>query len=105
MPRLFLARPVPTAAHGPRNGFDHYAGGLRRSCTATNTGSEVQRPLATAVVGGLVSTTFLTRFVLPTMCGFIARRADFPPGLLPSTRNRTIEPNEQDDLTNGSEPQ
>ncbi|PWG74259.1 hypothetical protein DF186_18820, partial [Enterococcus hirae] len=32
---------------------------------ATGTGSEVQKPLATVVVGGLVSSTVLTLLVLP----------------------------------------
>lgn len=32
---------------------------------ATGTGSEVQRPLATVVIGGIISSTFLTLFVLP----------------------------------------
>jgi len=31
------------------------------------TGSEVQRPLATVVVGGLVSSTILTLLVLPAL--------------------------------------
>jgi cobalt-zinc-cadmium resistance protein CzcA len=30
-------------------------------------GAEVQRPLATVVIGGLVSSTLLTLFVLPTL--------------------------------------
>lgn len=30
-------------------------------------GAEVQRPLATVVIGGLVSSTVLTLFVLPTL--------------------------------------
>ena len=30
-------------------------------------GAEVQRPLATVVIGGLISTTFLTLFVLLTL--------------------------------------
>ena len=34
---------------------------------ATGTGSEVQRPLATVVVGGLVSSTILTLLVLPAL--------------------------------------
>jgi len=34
---------------------------------ATGTGAEVQRPLATVVIGGLVSSTFLTLFVLPAL--------------------------------------
>ena len=33
----------------------------------TGVGSEVQRPLATVVIGGLVSSTLLTLFVLPTL--------------------------------------
>jgi cobalt-zinc-cadmium resistance protein CzcA len=31
------------------------------------TGAEVQRPLATVVIGGLVTSTLLTLFVLPTL--------------------------------------
>jgi cobalt-zinc-cadmium resistance protein CzcA len=34
---------------------------------ATGTGAEVQRPLATVVIGGLVSSTMLTLFVLPAL--------------------------------------
>lgn len=34
---------------------------------ATGTGSEVQRPLATVVIGGLISATVLTLFVLPAL--------------------------------------
>ena len=34
---------------------------------STSAGAEVQRPLATVVIGGLVSSTFLTLFVLPTV--------------------------------------
>jgi cobalt-zinc-cadmium resistance protein CzcA len=32
---------------------------------ATSTGAEVQRPLATVVIGGLFSSTILTLFLLP----------------------------------------
>ena len=32
---------------------------------ATSTGAEVQRPLATVVIGGLISSTLLTLVVLP----------------------------------------
>jgi len=42
---------------------------------ATGTGAEVQKPLATVVIGGLLSSTFLTLFVLPCLCQlFLARR-------------------------------
>jgi cobalt-zinc-cadmium resistance protein CzcA len=34
---------------------------------STSAGAEVQRPLATVVIGGLVTATFLTLFVLPTV--------------------------------------
>ena len=34
---------------------------------ATGIGSEVQRPLATVVVGGLLTSTFLTLVLLPTL--------------------------------------
>jgi cobalt-zinc-cadmium resistance protein CzcA len=36
---------------------------------ATGAGAEVQRPLATVVIGGLVTSTLLTLFVLPTVYG------------------------------------
>jgi cobalt-zinc-cadmium resistance protein CzcA len=39
---------------------------------ATGVGAEVQRPLATVVVGGLVSSTFLTLFVLPALWPYFA---------------------------------
>jgi cobalt-zinc-cadmium resistance protein CzcA len=39
-------------------------------------GSDVQRPLATVVVGGLVSATVLTLFVLPALYYVIERRAE-----------------------------
>ena len=35
-------------------------------------GSEVQRPLAVVVIGGLVSSTLLTLIVLPTLYGVFA---------------------------------
>jgi len=34
---------------------------------ATGTGAEVQRPLATVVIGGILSSTLLTLFVLPSL--------------------------------------
>lgn len=35
---------------------------------ATGTGAEVQKPLATVVIGGLISATLLTLLVLPALC-------------------------------------
>ena len=40
---------------------------------STSPGSEVQRPLATVVIGGLVTSTFLTLFVLPQLYILVAR--------------------------------
>jgi len=37
------------------------------------TGAEVQRPLATVVIGGLVTSTILTLFVLPTLYAWFER--------------------------------
>lgn len=41
---------------------------------ATGTGAEVQKPLATVVIGGLVTSTVLTLFVLPSITGMVLRR-------------------------------
>jgi cobalt-zinc-cadmium resistance protein CzcA len=41
--------------------------GLLPLIIATGTGSEIQRPLAIVVVGGLLSSTLLTLFVIPTL--------------------------------------
>lgn len=40
---------------------------------ATGTGAEVQRPLATVVVGGIVSSTLLTLVVLPALLALVRR--------------------------------
>ena len=42
---------------------------------STSIGAEVQRPLATVVIGGLVSATFLTLMVLPTVYAWLEERA------------------------------
>jgi len=41
---------------------------------ATGTGAEVQRPLATVVIGGLITSTALTLFVLPAICHLVMHR-------------------------------
>ncbi len=43
-----------------------------------STGSEVQRPLATVVVGGLVSSTALTLLILPALYAWIENRRTVP---------------------------
>jgi cobalt-zinc-cadmium resistance protein CzcA len=46
---------------------------------ATDTGAEVQRPLATVVIGGIVSSTLLTLVVLPALYRIVHREKDEPP--------------------------
>jgi cobalt-zinc-cadmium resistance protein CzcA len=40
---------------------------------ATGTGAEVQRPLATVVIGGILSSTFLTLIILPVLYAWFER--------------------------------
>jgi cobalt-zinc-cadmium resistance protein CzcA len=42
---------------------------------STAPGSEVQRPLATVVIGGLVTATLLTMFVLPVVYAWFGKGA------------------------------
>jgi cobalt-zinc-cadmium resistance protein CzcA len=60
-------RPVLTTALVASLGFLPMA-------LATGAGAEVQRPLATVVIGGLVSSTLLTLLVIPTVYGWMSRR-------------------------------
>ncbi len=46
--------------------------GLIPLLLSTGIGSEVQRPLATVVVGGLISSTLLTLLVLPALYRWFA---------------------------------
>ena len=48
--------------------------GLIPPLVAQGTGSEVQRPLATVVIGGLVSSTVLTLLVLPALYAWSEQR-------------------------------
>ena len=45
---------------------------------ATSAGAEVQRPLATVVIGGLVTSTLLTLLILPTLYGWFERERREP---------------------------
>jgi cobalt-zinc-cadmium resistance protein CzcA len=66
-------RPVLTTAMVAAVGFVPMA-------IATGTGAEVQRPLATVVIGGLVTATILTLGVLPTLgARVLGRRKDAAP--------------------------
>lgn len=57
---LTRLRPIATTALVASLGFLPMA-------LATGTGAEVQRPIATVVIGGLISATLLTLFVLPAL--------------------------------------
>lgn len=43
---------------------------------ATGTGAEVQKPIATVVIGGLISSTALTLIVLPALCLLVLKRRE-----------------------------
>lgn len=69
---LMRLRPVVMTALVASLGFVPMA-------VATGAGAEVQKPLATVVIGGLISATLLTLFVLPTLYARYGRReADMP---------------------------
>jgi heavy metal efflux system protein len=55
--------------------------GFLPMAVSTTTGAEVQRPLATVVIGGLISSTALTLFLLPLLYPwFVPKRSeDFIP--------------------------
>jgi cobalt-zinc-cadmium resistance protein CzcA len=42
---------------------------------ATGVGSEIQRPLATVVIGGMITSTILTLFVLPVIASVFMKRS------------------------------
>lgn len=62
-------RPVLTTALVASLGFIPMA-------VSTSAGAEVQRPLATVVIGGLISSTFLTLVVLPVIFDFIEQKKE-----------------------------
>jgi len=43
---------------------------------STSTGAEVQRPLATVVIGGLITSTLLTLVVLPSLYAWVEGRRE-----------------------------
>jgi cobalt-zinc-cadmium resistance protein CzcA len=52
--------------------------GFLPMAVSTSSGAEVQRPLATVVVGGLITATFLTLFLLPIIYTFKAKTIRIP---------------------------
>jgi len=60
---------------------------------STAPGSEVQRPLATVVIGGLITATLLTMFLLPVIYAFFGKtRTLHAPGSLPPSRHSKAPP-------------
>jgi cobalt-zinc-cadmium resistance protein CzcA len=52
--------------------------GFIPAAIATGTGAEVQRPLATVVIGGLVFSLAISLLALPAMLLFVAKREKAP---------------------------
>lgn len=59
---------------------------------ATGTGAEVQKPLATVIIGGLVSSTLLTLFVIPTLYHIFSSPFSLIPSFLRRRPKLTPEP-------------
>lgn len=57
---------------------------------ATGTGAEVQRPLATVVIGGIISSTMLTLLVLPILYWFAHRKDEQTEALSPEKAHVVI---------------
>jgi heavy metal efflux system protein len=57
---------------------------------ATGTGAEVQRPLATVVIGGILSSTGLTLLVLPGLYRMFHRKEEAPAQGLPGENNAVL---------------
>jgi heavy metal efflux system protein len=53
--------------------------GFLPMATSTTPGAEIQRPLATVVIGGLVTSTLLTTLVLPAIYPWFVRRREVEP--------------------------
>jgi cobalt-zinc-cadmium resistance protein CzcA len=57
---------------------------------ATGTGAEVQRPLATVVIGGILSSTILTLLVLPVLYRIFHAKQEATPANDPSPDGRSF---------------
>jgi cobalt-zinc-cadmium resistance protein CzcA len=57
---------------------------------ATGAGAEVQRPLATVVIGGIITSTFLTLVLLPVLYEWMERNRPAPAGVVTETKTREM---------------
>ena len=76
--RPFLVYEVPFAPDTPGLGQPPYDPQLTEEffrALATSAGAEIQRPLATVVIGGIVTSTLLTAFVVPAIYPWFVPRA------------------------------
>ena len=55
---------------------------------ATGAGAEVQRPLATVVIGGIITSTFLTLVLLPVLYEWMERNRPALAGAATETKPR-----------------
>ena len=60
---------------------------------ATGAGAEVQRPLATVVIGGIISSTFLTLVLLPVLYAWFERKSEANPPESPEVSTAPEQPN------------
>ena len=65
-----------------------YALALLPASLATGIGSDVQRPLATVIVYGLLFSTLITLYILPTLYYLMERRHE----------QKTLPENEEEDI-------
>ncbi len=83
--------------------------GFAPMALSSGVGSEVQRPLATVVIGGIVSSTIMTLFILPALYGALRKDRTSPatggpdPGLAAESA-RSIECPSASTKTGGCEP-
>jgi len=80
---LTVLRPVLTTALVAAVGFIPMA-------ISSSAGAEVQRPLATVVIGGIVSSTFLGLTVLPVLLRLLLKQEPLP-AEAPAVPTATIE--------------
>jgi cobalt-zinc-cadmium resistance protein CzcA len=76
-------RPVALTAGAAALGFLPMA-------VSTHAGAEVQRPLATVVIGGLITSTFLTMVVLPVLFKIVESKAWSFPNIFKKSKKITL---------------